>query len=196
MDPDTTSVHHLETAILNGFDYAVSGTSIIIADGLHGKTRGNSQGGWKSTSSEVKIAGDIHDASGMVVVSPLARSRMSGLEGHLKNLANRLRQTIEGKMEQHEWQSPSLGVTATLLRGLGRNCGSGGCNKCLEDGVRIDYERCIACMNCLDTCESQVFDLDWEKDIPELVERMMECGPWVQQPLRGQDMLYELLPSS
>ncbi|MGJ7029465.1 MULTISPECIES: DUF362 domain-containing protein [Methanothermobacter] len=164
------SVHHLETAILNGFDYAVSGAPIIIADGLHGKNQRTVRVDGKHFS-EVKIAGDIHDASGMVVVSHFKGHGMSGFGGALKNLAMGCA-TIEGKMEQHECAKP-------IIRGDCTSCGA--CIMecpvdavCLEDGVRIDYERCIACMNCLDTCENQVFDLDWEKDIPEFIERMME----------------------
>lgn len=164
------SVDHIETAILNGFDYSVAGAPLIIADGLHGNNEVTVPVKGRHFS-EVKIAGDIAEASAMVVISHFKGHGMSGFGGALKNLAMGCA-TIQGKIEQHECAKP-------VVRGECTECGE--CiSECpvdamtLHDGVMIEYDRCIACMNCLDTCPSGVFDLDWERDIPEFIERMME----------------------
>ncbi len=165
------SIDHLITAILNGFDYAVVGAPIIIADGLHG---GNERivKVKQEHFDEVKIAGDIYDASGMVVVSHFKGHGISGFGGALKNLAMGCA-TIDGKLEQHECAKPII---------------KGDCNLCgvcvdecpvkalqlTEESVKIDYDRCIACMNCMDTCTNEVYDLDWEEDVPVFIERMVE----------------------
>ena len=59
---------HLETAILNGFDYSVVGAPIIIADGL----RSNNEKIVEINQchfKNVKIAGDIYDSTSLMVVS-------------------------------------------------------------------------------------------------------------------------------
>lgn len=165
------SVEHLVTAILNGFDYAVVGAPIIIADGLQGKNERIVKVGQKNFDV-VRIAGDIYEASGMVVVSHFKGHGISGFGGALKNLAMGCA-TIEGKLEQHECAKPIIDGDCDLCSVCVDNCPIGAL-KLAEDGVEIDYEKCIACMNCMDTCPNEVYDLNWEKDVPVFIERMME----------------------
>ncbi|MBE2900664.1 4Fe-4S ferredoxin [Methanothermobacter thermautotrophicus] len=165
------SVDHLVTAVMNGFDYSVVGAPLIIADGLHGGNERLVEVNQKHFDT-VKIAGDIYESSGMVVVSHFKGHGMSGFGGALKNLAMGCA-TIHGKMEQHECAKPVIIGDCNL------------CGVCVEacpveainltgDGARIDYDGCIACMNCMDSCPNEVYDLNWEDDIPIFIERMME----------------------
>jgi uncharacterized protein len=164
------TVDHLETAIKHGFDYAVAGAPLLIADGLCGDN-------WVAVTvnlkhfKEVKIAGDIEKSDSMLVLSHFKGHGMSGFGGAIKNLAMGCA-AAPGKLEQHECAKPIIGSTCT------------GCGTCLEscpvsaiylsdDRAVIDYENCIACNNCLETCPDSCIELDWESMEP-FMEKMAE----------------------
>jgi uncharacterized protein (DUF362 family) len=83
-------VDHIATAIAHGFDYAVVGAPVIIADGLRSgdvvevRVRGRH-------FKKVKIAGDIARADSMVVVSHFKGHMLAGFGGAIKNLAMGMR---------------------------------------------------------------------------------------------------------
>ncbi|MGB9838343.1 DUF362 domain-containing protein [Methanothermobacter sp.] len=165
------SVDHLVTAVLNGFDYAVVGAPLIIADGLHGGNERLVEVSQKHFDV-VKIAGDIHESSGMVVVSHFKGHGISGFGGALKNLAMGC-STIQGKLEQHECAKPVIRHDCDLCGVCVGVCPVGAI-ELAGDGVKIDYGECIACMNCMDSCPNGVYDLNWEEDVLLFIERMME----------------------
>ena len=80
------SVDHLQTALKNGFAYAVTDAPIIIADGICGNN-------WVPVKvglnyfNVVKIAGDIENSDSMIVLSHFKGHGMSGFGGAIKNLA-------------------------------------------------------------------------------------------------------------
>jgi uncharacterized protein len=164
------SPDHIKTSILHGFDYAVSGAPIIIADGLRGEN-------WKSIEIEqkhfenVKIASDIQSADCMIVMSHFKGHEMSGFGGTIKNLAMGCA-AVPGKIEQHECVKPVI---------------IGGCTSCgtciescpenaifmKEEGAEMDYDRCIACNNCVFNCPDSLIKLNWDR-MDEFIERMTE----------------------
>lgn len=164
------SVDHLKTAILHGFDYAVTGAPIIIADGITGENEVNIEINLKHFKS-AKIAGDIEKADSMVVMSHFKGHGMSGFGGAVKNLAMGCASPA-GKLEQHECAKPVISGECI------------GCGKCiiscpvsamyLEDNKSgIDYNACIACNNCLLVCPESVIDLDWGM-MEDFIEKMTE----------------------
>lgn len=164
------SVQHIHTAIKHGFDFAVVGAPLIIADGIQGEN-------WKSVDiglkhfNEVKIAGEIEDSDSMMVLSHFKGHGMSGFGGALKNLAMGC-SAAPGKIEQHKCSKPFI---------------TDSCNACglcvgecpvyamyLKDGKsQIDYDMCIGCNNCVELCPDSVIKLDWDS-MPIFMERMME----------------------
>ena len=164
------SVDHLQTAVLHGFDYAVVGAPLIIADGIRGDNGIDIEVNLKHFKS-VKIAGDIEKSDSMVVMSHFKGHGMSGFGGAVKNLAMGCA-SAPGKLEQHECAKPTIGEKCM---------GCGKCIKscpvsamCLEEGIsKINYEECIACNNCLMSCPESVIDLDWEM-IEHFIEKMAE----------------------
>lgn len=164
------SVQHLQTAIRHGFDYAVVGAPLVIADGLLG-------GNWEEVEvglkhfQKVKIAGDIKNTDSMVVISHFKGHGMSGFGGAIKNLAMGCA-AAPGKIEQHECAKP-------IIKEACNACGVcvGECPvyaMFLKDGKsQIDYEMCIGCNNCLDICPDSVIELDWE-NLATFMERMVE----------------------
>lgn len=161
---------HLETAITNGFAYAVSGAPIIIADGLHGENWKPVEVGLKQFK-QVKIAGDILNSDSMIVLSHFKGHAMSGFGGALKNLAMGCA-AAPGKIEQHAKTKPMIT----------ENCE--GCGVCIgecptyamyleDDKSHINYDMCIGCNDCLELCPKSAITLKWE-NIPVFMERMME----------------------
>lgn len=164
------SVKHLETAIKHGFDYAVVGAPLIIADGLLGENWKKVEIGLKHFH-KVKIAGDIEIADSMMVLSHFKGHGMSGFGGAIKNLAMGCA-AVPGKIEQHECAKPII---------------TDSCNACgvcvgecpvyaiyLKNGKsQIDYHMCIGCNNCLELCPDSVIELDWD-NMHIFMEKMVE----------------------
>ena len=82
----SNAVDHITTAILHGFDYAVVGAPVIIADGLTGKNVAHVAINKKHFRT-VTIAGDIAAADSMIVMTHFKGHEVAGFGGAIKNLA-------------------------------------------------------------------------------------------------------------
>lgn len=164
------SVDHLQTALKNGFGYAVTDAPIIIADGIRGDN-------WILVDvglnhfQKVKIAGDIETSDSMLVLSHFKGHGMSGFGGAIKNLAMGCA-AVSGKIEQHKCSKPIITDACTA------------CATCVDscplsvisihgEKAKIDLEKCIACNNCLSNCPELAIEIDFDS-LPEFSERMVE----------------------
>jgi uncharacterized Fe-S center protein len=167
----SNAVDHITTAILHGFDYAVAGAPLLIADGLTGRhmVRVPVKG---RHFSDVAIAGDIAAAQGMIVLSHFKGHMVAGFGGAIKNLGMGCAPPA-GKREQHRAHPFTLGERCTA------------CGKCTtacpkeaitirEGKSAIDRDRCIGCFECMTVCPERAIEIDWETEIPKFVERMVE----------------------
>jgi uncharacterized Fe-S center protein len=176
------SQEHIRTAILHGFDYAVSGAPIIIADGLQGENWKKIEIGQKHFKN-VKIAGDILSADSMIVMSHFKGHEMAGFGGAIKNLAMGCA-AAPGKVEQHECVKP------VVLEGC-TSCATciGSCPKnamCIQEtGAGIYYDLCIGCNNCIVACPESRIQLNWNR-INEFIERMTEYALGAVQNKKGK----------
>jgi len=179
----SNAVDHITTAILHGFDYAVVGAPVIIADGLTGKNRSTVQINKKHFKSVV-IAGDILAADSMIVMTHFKGHEVAGFGGALKNLAMGCAPP-EGKRLQHQAKPFSLKESCT------------GCGKCVEscpaDAITlknekstIDRNKCIGCFECMTVCPSHAIDIDWETEIPLFTERIIEYAYGAVQGKTGK----------
>jgi uncharacterized Fe-S center protein len=167
----SNAVDHITTAILHGFDFAVTGAPIIIADGLFGKNVAQVKIEKKHFST-VAIAGDIALADSMIVMSHFKGHNVAGFGGAIKNLAMGCAPR-EGKRAQHN---------ACLFTVPDRCTGCGTCAEvCPETAITIEKKRsvidrdlCIGCFDCMYVCPEQAIDIDWETEIPVFIERMVE----------------------
>ncbi|MDR1721876.1 MAG: DUF362 domain-containing protein [Methanobrevibacter sp.] len=179
------SVDHLTTATLNGFSYSVAGAPLIIADGLHSEHEVLVDINKKYIES-ARIGGDIVNSDGLLVTSHFKGHALSGFGGSIKNLAMGCA-TIAGKLHQHECAKPFMkencnkcGICQTLCPVSAIK------EKETNKGIEyyIDYPKCIACMNCWDGCPNEAVDLDWEKEIPEFIERL---GEYALAAVKGKE---------
>ena len=167
----SNAVDHITTAILHGFDFAVTGAPIIIADGLFGKNVAQVKIE-KNHFSTVAIAGDIALADSMIVMSHFKGHNVAGFGGAIKNLAMGCAPP-GGKRAQHNARPFTVPDRCT---------GCGTCAEvCPETAITIEKKRsvidrdlCIGCFDCMHVCPEQAIDIDWETEIPVFIERMVE----------------------
>jgi len=168
------SVDHLEAAIRNGFDYAVAGAPLIIADGLTGKdfVKVPVPG---QHFQEVNIGSAAYHADAMVVMSHFKCHELTGFGGAIKNLGMGLG-SRSGKQQMH---------SDVLPRVTDDNCT--GCAKCSQwcpadaitmepwDGNKkgqkavIDDKKCWGCGECAVTCLFDAIRINW-RTTPEAVQ--------------------------
>jgi len=177
------AVRHTVTAIEHGFDYAVSGAPVVIADGLSG-------GYWREVAVDgkhfqrVKIAGNILEADSMLVLSHVKGHDTAGLGGAIKNLAMGCAPPA-GKAEQHA-------ARPCLESG---NCT--GCGMCtmvcpqaamtVVDGrAKFNPEHCVGCGDCVRSCPEGAIDFDWTTEIRPFLERLCEYALGAVRSKPGQ----------
>jgi uncharacterized Fe-S center protein len=167
----SNAVEHIGTAILHGFDYTVAGAPVIIADGLNGKNIRRVEI-TKKHFNEISIAGDIAAADSLIVLSHFKGHIVAGFGGAIKNLGMGCAPP-EGKRAQHNARPFTIPEKCT---------GCASCMKvCPKDAITvkrkksvIDRERCIGCFECMHACLEHAIDIDWETEIPQFMERMVE----------------------
>ncbi|MFA5221763.1 MAG: DUF362 domain-containing protein [Methanoregula sp.] len=183
MGSRSNAVDHITTAILHGFDYAVVGAPVIIADGLCGKNVARVPIGQKHFDT-VSIAGDIAAADSMIVMSHFKGHEVAGFGGAIKNLAMGCAPP-EGKRAQH--QARPFVIKDRCI----------GCGKCIavcpksatklvKKKSTINHTLCIGCFECMTVCPEHAIDIDWETEIPLFIERLVEYAYGAVQAKTGK----------
>ncbi|MGD0818238.1 MAG: DUF362 domain-containing protein [Methanomassiliicoccales archaeon] len=165
------AVDHLVTALEHGFDYTVTGAPLIISDGLRGDNYTQVEIDKKHFKT-VKLAQDIVTADGIIALTHFKAHEMTGFGGAIKNIAMGGAPAI-GKKEQH---SCRMEVKQDLCVSCGA-CASvcpEGAISLPENKALISAEDCIGCGECLAVCPEKAIEIDWEADLPKMVERMTE----------------------
>jgi len=179
----SNAVDHITTAVLHGFDFAVTGAPVIIADGLFGKNVAPVKIGKKHFDT-VTIAGDIAYSDSMIVMSHFKGHIVSGFGGALKNLAMGCAPP-EGKRAQHNARPFTIPDRCT---------GCGTCAEvCPKTAIMIEHNKsvidrstCIGCFECMHVCPEHAIDIDWETEIPVFMERMVEYAYGVVKAKEGK----------
>jgi len=165
------SVSHLRTAIENGFDYAVAGAPLIIADGLRGESGVDVKVAGPHFDT-VNVAREIVNASGLVVLSHFKCHELTGFGGALKNIGMGCA-SREGKLAQHSNCAPVVNPA--------------GCNACGEcalacpvDAIEVGSvavimdDLCIGCSHCIAACPEGTIKIRWNETTGALQEKMVE----------------------
>lgn len=166
------AVDHLTTAVLHGFDYAVTGAPVVIADGLKGSDEKRIAISGKHFET-VRIAAAIADADSMMVLSHFKGHEMAGFGGAVKNLAMGCA-TPKGKQDQHATRpvvNPSKCVGCKICVDI---CPTDAIAMVEGKKARVDQSLCIGCGECMAHCQVKAFQLDWNTEIQDFTEKMVE----------------------
>ena len=172
MGSRSDSVGHLTTAIKNGFDYAVVGAPLIIADGL----RGGSETAITVNLNRYKkvfVGSEIVRADAIVSAAHFKGHELSGFGGTIKNLGMGCA-SRKGKLAQHSSVSPKV---------KRKNCE--GCGECIDrcaqqaitfvdEKAKIDQKKCVGCGECILICPNGAIKIQWNQQIPVFLENMVE----------------------
>lgn len=164
--------NHIQTAIFNGFDYAVVGAPLIIADGLRGKTEtAVTINGTRF--KKVYIGTEIIQADALISVAHFKGHELSGFGGAIKNVGMGCA-SRRGKLAQHSTVSPKISKKKCV-----------GCGDCIDhcsqkaielvdEKATIDQKKCIGCGECILICPNSAVEIQWDQAIPVFMENMVE----------------------
>ncbi|HHI97278.1 MAG TPA: DUF362 domain-containing protein [Thermodesulfatator atlanticus] len=184
------AVVHLETAIENGFDYAVVNAPLIIADGL----RGNSYERLELDLPVLKeffVAKEIYRADGLVVLTHFKGHELSGFGGAIKNLGMG-GAARKGKLQQHSTIAPKVNKKQCV-----------GCGTCLaycpvgapewvegakKKRMRINERKCIGCGECIAVCPEGAIKVQWNEQAVPFMKKMAEYAYAVLNNKKGKTL--------
>lgn len=185
----TNSIDHLQTAIENGFAYAVTAAPLIIADGLDGKDYISVPVNLKYFK-EVKISSAVCHANVLLVLSHFKGHMLCGFGGVLKNLGMGCGSRA-GKLAMHSDIAP-----------LVRSERCTGCGQCadwcpgqaitLEDSKEnsktavVDKKKCIGCGECTITCRTRAIDVRWKTEPSVIQEKIVEYAAGALKNKQGK----------
>lgn len=164
------AVDHIETAIENGFAYAVVNAPIIIADGIYSKNSVEVEIN-KKHFDKVKIAKEIETTKKMVVISHFKGHETAGFGGAIKNLAMGCAPAA-GKQQQHSVLNPQVAEKCVGCKTCIQWCPTGAIS--VENKKAHIDEKCFGCGECISMCPIRAISPQWETESVEFVERMTE----------------------
>ncbi|MCL5045951.1 MAG: DUF362 domain-containing protein, partial [Actinobacteria bacterium] len=168
----SNAVDHLQTAVENGFDYAVVNAPLVIADGLIGMDYETVRidGKW---FKKVKIGSALVQADGIISVAHFKGHGATGFGGTLKNLGMG-GACRSGKQMQHSDLLPRVSrEKCTACRKCTRWCPAAAIN-IEEQAAVISEDRCIGCAECTVICPHSAIDISWKSEEGVLQEKMAE----------------------
>ncbi len=177
------AVDHLNTAIENGFAYAVVGAPLIIADGLNGKDYIKVPIAGKHFS-EVNIGSAAVNADVLIALTHFKGHEAAGFGGALKNIGMGLG-SRSGKQQMHSDILPQVKTEKCIA-----------CRKCtmwcpaqaitVEKHAVIDREKCIGCGECTVTCNQRAIGINWKTEPNVLQEKIAEYSLGVLKNKQGK----------
>ncbi len=180
------SVHHLGTAVANGFAYSVVGAPLVIADGLRG-AGATAVPVDLPECAEAYIGSEIVEADSIVSLAHFKGHELTGFGGAIKNLGMGAA-ARRGKLFMHSNISPTIAADKCIA-----------CASCIqrcpaaaiklvqrspdqpapadsqnpELVARKNPDKCIGCGDCILACPRQAIHIAWDAQVPELMRRVV-----------------------
>jgi hypothetical protein len=155
------AIDHMETAVANGFGFA----PFIVADGLMSEN-GIMVDSPDPLLSEVEVAGAIHQADAMIVVSHFKGHGLTGFGGAIKNLGMG-GVTQKSKLDQHRLLDLVIDEQACQACGTCVDACWFGLPRIENDCVVIDSPLCMRCPICSSTCPEGAITLENREKLPQ-----------------------------
>ena len=168
----SNAVDHIVTAIENGFDFAVAGAPIVIADGISGKDY-VTVGIDGKHFDEVKIGSAAYHADAMMVLSHFKGHELTGFGGALKNIGMGLG-SRSAKQMMHSDVLPFVHQNkCTGCVECSRWCPAKAI-KFVEKKAVIVPEKCLGCGECVATCTTGAIEISWKTEPHVIQEKIVE----------------------
>ncbi len=185
------AVLHLQTAIQNGFAYAVVEAPLVIADGLRGRSETAVPIAGRRFSS-VYIGKEIVEADALISVAHFKGHELSGFGGTLKNVGMGCA-SRRGKLAQHSTVCPKVKTKRCVgCEECAGHCAAGAI-AVAEGKARIDPERCIGCGECILICPNGAVQIQWNQAVPVFMENMVEYTAGVLQGKQDRALFINFL---
>ncbi|MBX6422552.1 DUF362 domain-containing protein [Thermosulfurimonas sp. F29] len=182
------AVVHLETAIRNGFDFAVVGAPIVIADGLRGNTYERVEMDLP-VLKEFYVAKEIARADGLVVLTHFKGHELSAFGGAIKNVGMGCA-ARKGKLEQHSTVAPKIDKKRCVACGTcAEFCPVGApepAKGVKKPRYRINEKRCIGCGECIAVCPQEAIRVQWNEKAELFMRKMAEYAAAVLRDKKGR----------
>jgi uncharacterized Fe-S center protein len=170
----SNAVDHLQTAVENGFAYAVVDAPLVIADGLNGKDYIKVPVNLKHCS-DVKIGSAVMLADALIAVSHFKGHEATGFGGAIKNVGMGCGSRA-GKQVMHSDLLPR--VNKEKCRACSRCaqwCPAGAIAVGELKIAEIDEKLCLGCGECTITCPHGAIGVNWRNNMAYgLQEKMVE----------------------
>ncbi|AOY56855.1 DUF362 domain-containing protein [Desulfococcus multivorans] len=163
---------HLNTAVRNGFSYAVVDAPLIIADGLRGKSE-TAVAINRKRFTEVFVANEIAQADALISVAHFKGHELAGFGGAIKNIGMGCA-SRRGKLAQHSTVSPQISEDKCVGCGDCTEHCSQGALTIVDDKAVLDESKCIGCGECILICPNSAIAIQWDQAIPVFLENMVE----------------------
>jgi len=186
------AVEHLRLADDHGFKPEITGSPIVIADGLVG-----------DEEAEVEITGEIFDrvsiaravlqANSLIVMTHVTGHIGTGMGAALKNLGMGFA-SRKGKLRQHSVSKPK--IKKKFCTGCGeclRWCPADSIEMTEENKAVINKEICIGCGECITVCRYGAVKHDWKMGEGEMQKRVAEHALGVVTGKKGKIGLFNFL---
>ena len=188
----SNSVDHLETAIRNGFSYAVVEAPIIIADGLRGKSYVDVEIGQKNCRT-ARIGADAYHADALISLAHVHGHIATGMAATFKNIGMGFG-SRSGKQAMHSQETPPQVDEDKCV-------GDAECVRfCSVNAIalvggkaRIDADVCIRCGECTVTCPHGAIAIRWGDQTRLLQERIVEYALAVMKNKKDKCLFYAFL---
>jgi len=188
----SNSVDHVETAIRNGFSYAVVEAPVIIADGLRGKSYVEVRIDQKNCKT-ARIGAEVHHADALISLAHVHCHGGTGLAATFKNIGMGLG-SRSGKQAMHsQREAPSVDEAKCV--------GDAECIRyCPVNAIRlergkakIDGDTCIRCGECTVTCPHGAIAIRWGDEPGLLQERIVEYTLAILKNKKDKCLFYAFL---
>jgi uncharacterized Fe-S center protein len=184
-------ISHYQTAMENGFAYAVVNAPVVIADGIRGGSFVEVRVDREIIQSAY-IAKEIFDADVLISVAHFKGHEFAGFGGTIKNLGMGCA-SRKGKLIQHSGLSPRVKKKACA-----------GCGDCIlrcahqaislrDDKAAIDSRACAGCGECIVICPRGAIHVKWTSDIPVFQKKMVEYAYAALRDKQGRSVFLNFL---
>jgi uncharacterized Fe-S center protein len=187
----SNSVDHLYNATLNGFNYSTLQVPAIIADGLRGENT-------KEVKIEsgilkkVKIASDIYNADGMIVISHFKGHEMSGFGGAIKNISMGCA-SRSGKLDMHSQNKPVVKQSKCTVCGLCmKNCQV---KAIIIKGKAVITDKCVGCARCISICPEGAIESLWNESSETAQKKMIDYVNAIIEKFKSKILFINILTS-